>query len=397
MSMTNREKLLAGAVGVACSLFGGQFIWSSIQSGFDSKEQEVASLRTKLQNQELEITEGKVSSMRLMKALPRSISKKVEFAQTDYMDWLIETADSVGLQDPKPRPGATNTERDGFTTYKFSMDAEGTLREATQLLHAIETKPFLHRVTRFVLQPRNDPKDAGKLQISMDCEVLSLPMSKERQPTPKSDPGILAKSIQDYESSIYSRNLFEPKNNPPQLRSNKALDAVVNIPVNYSIEATDPDPNQKLKFALDGDAPEGLKLDEATGKITWTGREIGKTSFNVIAMDSGLPSRSSKQTITIEVKDPPPPPPSPTQFDVASQAKLSGLLAGKNGTEAWVFSRTEGKTLKLREGDELKLGEIRGKVVKIGASYMEVETDGKRWTVGTEETIADAFKRGQID
>jgi hypothetical protein len=231
----------------------------------------------------------------------------------------------------------------------------------------------------------------------MDCEVLSLPMSKERQPTPKSDPGILAKSIQDYESSIYSRNLFESKNNPPQLRSNKALDAVVNIPVNYSIEATDPDPNQKLKFALDGDAPEGLKLDEATGKITWTGREIGKTSFNVIAMDSGLPSRSSKQTITIEVKDPPPPPPSPTQFDVASQAKLSGLLAGKNGTEAWVFSRTEGKTLKLREGDELKLGEIRGKVVKIGASYMEVETDGKRWTVGTEESIADAFKRGQID
>ncbi|MCU0712354.1 MAG: cadherin repeat domain-containing protein [Pirellula sp.] len=397
MSMTNREKLLAGAVGVACSLFGGQFLWSTVQSGFESKEREIATLRTKLQGQELEITEGKVSTMRLMKALPRSISKKVEFAQTDYMAWLIETANSVGLQDPKPRPGASNAERDGFTTYKFSMDAEGTLREATQLLYAFESKPFLHRVTRFVLQPRNDPKEAGKLQISMDCEVLSLPMSKDRQPTPKADPAILAKSIDDYEASIYSRNLFEPRNNPPQLRPNKSIDAVVNIPVDYSIEAKDPDPNQKLKYALDGESPAGLKLDESTGKITWTGREIGKTSFNVIAMDSGLPSQSTKQTITIEVKEPPPPPPSPTQFDVASQAKLSGLLAGKSGSEAWVFSRTEGKTLKLREGDELKLGEIRGKVVKIGASYMEVETDGKRWTVGTEETIADAFKRGQVD
>lgn len=397
MSMTNREKLLAGAVGVVCSLFGGQFLWSTVQSGFDSKEREIASLRTKLQTQELEITEGKVSTMRLMKALPRSISKKVEFAQTDYMAWLIETANSVGLQDPKPRPGAANAERDGFTTYKFSMDAEGTLREATQLLYAFESKPFLHRITRFVLQPRNDPKEAGKIQISMDCEVLSLPMSKDRQPTPKTDPAILAKSITDYEAAIYSRNLFEPRNNPPQLRPSKSIDAVVNIPVDYSIEAKDPDPNQKLKFALDGEAPEGLKLDETTGKITWTGREIGKTTINVIAMDSGLPSQKTKQTITIEVKEPPPPPPSPTQFDIASQARISALLGSQDSFEAWVFSRTESKTLKLREGDELKLGEIRGKVVKIGASYMEVETDGKRWTVGTEETIADAFKRGQID
>ena len=62
-----------------------------------------------------------------------------------------------------------------------------------------------------------------------------------------------------------------------------------------------------------------------------------------------------------------------------------------------MISKTEGKTLRLREGDELKLGDVVGKIVKIGATYMEVETDGKRWTIGTEESIADAFKRGQID
>lgn len=397
MSMSSREKILAGAVGVACSLFGGQMVWSYIQSGFDAKERDVASLQSKLQAQELEILEGTLSTQRLNKALPRSISKKVEYAQADYMSWLIETADSVGLRDPKPKPMGTNVERDGFSTFKFSMVAEGTLREATQLLHEFETKPYLHRITRFDLQPKNDPKQAGNLQISMDCEVLSLPTSKDKQPAPKTDPELLAKSIQDFEKTIYNRNLFEPKNNPPQLRSTKTVDAVVNIPVNYTIEATDPDPNQKLTFALDGSVPDGLRLDEKTGKITWTGRKTGKQSFTVIAMDSGLPSKTAKQTITIDVKEPPTPPAAPIQFDVASQAKLSGLLGGSGGSEAWVFSRVEGKTLKLREGDELKLGGVQGRVVKIGVSYMELETDGRRWTVGLEEKIADAFKRGELD
>ena len=72
-------------------------------------------------------------------------------------------------------------------------------------------------------------------------------------------------------------------------------------------------------------------------------------------------------------------------------------MFGREGPEGMVVSRTEGKTLRLREGDELKLGDIVGKIVKIGATYMEVETDGKRWTIGTEESVADAFKRGQVD
>jgi hypothetical protein len=101
--------------------------------------------------------------------------------------------------------------------------------------------------------------------------------------------------------------------------------------------------------------------------------------------------------VTVKVKEPPPPEKPIPKFDIASQAKLTGLVSGREGPEGWVISKTEGKTLRLREGDELKLGDVVGKIVNIGATYMEVETDGKRWTIGTEESIADAFKRGQID
>jgi len=51
----------------------------------------------------------------------------------------------------------------------------------------------------------------------------------------------------------------------------------------------------------------------------------------------------------------------------------------------------------LREGENLKLGDIQGKVISIGANFIELETEGKRWTVGLDEPLADAYKRGLED
>jgi preprotein translocase subunit YajC len=51
----------------------------------------------------------------------------------------------------------------------------------------------------------------------------------------------------------------------------------------------------------------------------------------------------------------------------------------------------------LQKGDTLKLGGIEGLVTDLGTNYIEFETEGRRWLVGTDESIADAFKRGQVD
>ncbi|MFN9914766.1 MAG: hypothetical protein ACK53L_19410, partial [Pirellulaceae bacterium] len=106
------------------------------------------------------------------------------------------------------------------------------------------------------------------------------------------------------------------------------------------------------------------------------------------------------QKLTVEVIDPPPPvdpPKPPPQFDIASQAKLSGLVTGKDGPEAWVRSMLEGKTLYLKIGSKLTLGSVEGTVVSVGANYMELETEGKRWTVGLDENLADAYRRMNVD
>ncbi|MCE3017662.1 MAG: cadherin repeat domain-containing protein [Pirellula sp.] len=395
--MTQREKLLGAAVAGVVLLFAGQMVWSNIQAGFAAKEGTIEALKKKKSDQDLASRQGIVSTQRLAKVQPRSASKKEEFARATYQRWLIELADQVELEDYSELSLGGTADKDGFRTFKFQLRGNGNLQHVTRLLHAYYTKPFLHRISRLDVRPASNQKDTGRLLITLESEVMSLPTSKDLQPVLKSDDSLLVKSLEDYEQSILSRNLLASENQPPRMAPSKTVEATKGLRVEYTVEAKDTNPNQSVNFAIEGEAPKGLTVDGKSGKVNWTGNEIGDYTFTIVATDSGIPVKYSKQLVTVKVKEPPPPEKPLPKFDVASQAKLTGLVSGRDGPEGWVISKTEGKTLHLREGDELKLGDIVGKVVKIGATYMEVETNGKRWTIGTEESVADAFKRGQID
>ena len=60
-------------------------------------------------------------------------------------------------------------------------------------------------------------------------------------------------------------------------------------------------------------------------------------------------------------------------------------------------SYTDGKTARVRVGDDFDLAGIQGKVTAIGANYIELETEGRRWTMGLDESLADAYRRSQVD
>lgn len=397
MSMSQRERVLALGVGVVASLFAGQVIWSSIEGGFQEKRNQIAALKKQKEDQGLQLLQGSESSKKINKILPRSASTKEEIARATYQSWLIYLAKQINLNEPLPRAMGDTVDKGGFHTYRFQLTGTGNLSHVTNLLKEFEAKPFLHRITRFEIRPSTNPNDGDKIAISMDCELLSLPMAKEIQSIPKSSYDLLAKSSADYEGSILNRNLFGPINQPPQLSPKRTVEATKGVRVDCTIDAKDPDLTHYLTYEIIGDAPADLKLDPETGKVDWTGRELGSVSFLVRATDSGIPAKSAEQLVTIQVKDLPPPAKAPPSFDVASQARISGLVANKDRAEGWIYSKTEGKTIKLRKGDELKLGSVVGKVIEVGVNYMELESEGRRWTLGIEETVADAYQRGQVD
>ncbi len=398
MAMNQREKLLAVGVGVVGALFLGRSVVSSIQDGFDKKAQMLQTLKTKKDDQELQMTAGKVASLKLNKVVSKSLPRTEEIATADYQKWLITLGDDANLTAPTVNSMGDSTEKDGaYRTYKFKLAGSGTIENATQLLYGFYAKDYLHRIYRFEMSPLRNASEPDQLNITLDCEVLALGIAKEKQEPPKGTSNRLTKSLDQYKETILARNLFAPANQPPRLEPRKSVEAKVGLPLEHTVEAKEPDANQRINYELLGEIPKGLLIDKKTGKITFRSNEIGEYKVDIQATDSGIPRKSSTQSLTIKVTPLPPPPPSPIQFDVASQALVTALIVGRNGPEAWILSKTESKTYKLLKGDQLKLGGVTGLVKEVGANYVELETDGKRWLIGLDETLADAYSRSKTD
>jgi len=397
MNLNQREKILAAAVGLVIVLFVGNYFWKSIRKGFDIKQETLASLQKEKEDKSLQIVAGTVAKSKLNRVLARSLPSNEERAQAEYMAWLIGIADEVGLVDPQPRVLGSSNEGDLYQTLRFQLSGTGTIENATKLLYEFQSKNYLHRVLRFDLRPITTGKIPNRMNIQLDCEALALKTAKPNQPAPGNDSPRVTKPLDEYQASISGRNIFAPPNQPPQLAASKRVDATIGIRMDVGIEAQDVDPGQTVTYAIEGEAPKGMQIDPSTGKLSWTSTELGDFKVAVRASDSGIPSKSSVQMVSIRVAEPPPPAKEPLKFDVASQAYITGLIADTRGPVAWVRSKTEGKTLQLRKGDELKLGTLTGKVLDVRPDFLELETEGKRWTVGLDESIADAFKKSMQD
>jgi len=238
------------------------------------------------------------------------------------------------------------------------------------------------------------------LDINLVSEVLAIDAASETQQEPTKTSHRIAKSIQQYDETIVGRNLFSPANHQPKLSATADAPAIKGEPINYKPSVSDSDPGQSVRFEIIGDYPEEMRIDGATGALAWTPQATGSTDIMIRATDNGLPSTWAEQRVTIAVSDPPPPvaPPKPEpKMDVAAQSFVSALLAGREGPEAWVRSRMDGKTIYLKKGDQLSLGSVQGTVISVGANYIELETEGVRWTVGLDESLADAYQRMKTD
>jgi len=90
------------------------------------------------------------------------------------------------------------------------------------------------------------------------------------------------------------------------------------------------------------------------------------------------------------VYQPPPPPrpprppeplrqaPSPPPaLDPSRFAYVNAIVEVNGKREVWLYSRTEGKTLRLNENDPFAVGAVKGRVVRIGVRDVEVEVNGE--------------------
>lgn len=394
--MNSREKLLALGFGGIVSVLGVQYGITAVREGFDAKQRRIESLQNEIELQIDTVDQGMIASENFGAVVGNSLPSDLKSAQLVYKEWLGDLVARHRLEASAVRFDARLRTNDVYSLLQFSLNCNANIEQLTKLLGDFYRKNYLHRVKKLTLTRLSG--EPYLMKVSCELEVLALSSAAPDQLPPDIDSQRLAMPVDEYVQSIVSRNVLAPANQSPEFEGSSRLAAFNGKSMKEKLVAKNPEEYQELAFTLVGEAPDGLEISSA-GEVSWNAKENGEFEFTARVTDDGLPSRSSEKTFRVVVSDPPKPPEPVVEesFDVAQQAFVTAFLNGKRGPEVWVNSRLEDKTLHLNAGDNFKVGEIAGKVISVGSTYVEIETEEKRWLIGMDESVADAYRRTLID
>ncbi len=397
MAMTQRERFLAMGVGTVIGLFGLQYGINSIRDDLQLKQERVEAARLERDDINRIETSGVIADRKLDQLKIKSLPSKQETLISEYKSWLTKTALDAGLTDIKiTTPERPSGKTHAYAAYKFTLTGGCRVDQWLDLLGAFYNTDYLHSIQNLKVSL---PKDSNRVSISLDAQTLALSNASPSQARSEQPSGRLAKSLDEYKKTILDRNAFSPPNQAPSF-AKTSFDVTRGTPWDQILETKDFE-NHEVSFEfVSAELPEGLKLKGKT--LSWKPAENGKYEVVVKARDNGWPSMITEQKLTLNVIDPPPPeapPVEPAKFDAATQSFVSAIVSGRSGPEAWIRSKTEGKTLKLSEGADFEIGSIKAKIVGINLieDFVELESEGKHWTIGMDSSLADAFAKSQID
>lgn len=398
MAMTKRERLLAIGVGVAVGLFGLQTAVSSVSNRWQAKQDLVDSARADWEAMQRIETAGTIAERQLQQLNAKSLPSKQETAVAEYSAWLHKIALDTGVTDivvtPPDRP---ERESLAYKEYKFILSGQCRIDQWLDLMATYYDADFLHKMQTMKLTLTSVP---NVIRIVVDSHALALNSAAPNQPASGLSSGRLSRTVDEYKQVILNRNQFSPPNQAPTFAGPRSFEIPRGTPWEQILKTEDAE-NHEVTLSLDGDSlPDGLRLAGKT--LKWTPTENGEFQLTLRTTDDGWPSATHEEKLTLKVVDPLPaeePAAEPAKFDAATQAFVSGLVSGRAGSEVWIHSRTEGKTHELSVGSTFEIGSIKGKVISINLNedFVELESDGKLWTVGMDTSLADAFAKSKID
>jgi hypothetical protein len=388
--LTKREKILASIVVATLLIVGFIVTVGRVTTSFDNLNDELVQLGGTIGKQTTAIKRGTAADKQITTLRERSLPDDPTRARSLYLNWLRKRAVNVKLDGLKINTLAAGQEGDVYFRHGFGLDARGSLQQLIQFLYDFYSVDQLHRITRLTAKPINNTKE---LDIKISIEAIAIPGAPDREALPEPGPSdrLVRKDVQEYVQTIMNRSLFSPTNRPPNVdflatqRANPDKEILITIP------AKDPE-SDELSYELDGDTPEGLRLDRRRGEITWTPSEDNLREEEYVVSyrvtDNGWPPKSSTGTLKIAVVEAEVD--TDEEFDPATLATISGITRTSLGPVVWINVKTEGKVLRLRVGDEVSIGTIKGKVSKVVVEDKLAEfelSDGKVIAVSLGRTL----------
>jgi hypothetical protein len=394
--MKKREKLLAAAAGVLVLLVASYYAVSRVRSSFTQRGREIGKLQKQITQKKSMMRVGDEADKQIAAHGKRSLPVEPARAGSAYRAWLLDLMARAGFPDEQKKVTALPGRPHGdiYTQFSFLISARANLAQLTRFLFEFYSTDHLHRIKTAVMQPIADSND---IDLTLQIEALSLdgrvrPNSDSNDELAKTPANRLKWKLDDYLNAICGRNCFSPPNKPPSLTIDSKSTYYDDETISFTAKARDPD-KDVVKYSLGEKAPPGAVMDAQSGRFTFQPSAPGKYEFAVLATDDGLPAGVANHMVQFEVVKRPPPVdtrPQPPAFDPLKYAFLTGITEIAGRPEAWIYVRTEGRLLKLHEGDPLQVGAAKGVVARIAAKHVEFDAEGRRMVVALGQNLQQA-------
>lgn len=394
--MTQRERFLAILVGGGVLLVVFQWCFSSYRGAVKQRQTKLSTVNNQIKTRTEMQLMGELAAAKMDEYALRSLPSDLNQARSLYTAWLLSVLNSNNAKDIKVMPSTPMPIRankpDGFdrlaTRLPFNVTANSDIEDFLAILHDIQSKGFLHRIKKVDFKPS---RRGEGMEFSLDIHALALATAPEEPREKDHGAWRVEPDLEAYTKVILNRNLFEPPNNKPAFSGSRDLEGVIGRDESFTLAFKDSE-DHGLSYEL-VDAPSNAQIDSRTGTLRIRSDETAELEVTVRATDDGYPKQSTEQTLVIKFVEPPPPEepaPEPLKFDDAKQSYLTGLVQGANDWTAWINVRTQGKTLKLRVGDEFQIGSVRGTIASINADKVEIKLEDKLVTLTSKVALKDA-------
>ena len=385
--MNRREQILAALVGVLVVGAVLNFALKRIAGQFSDRMDRIAQLESDNESKETIIQRGKVADRVLKAYKERSLPSDPYLANSRYREWLLKWVESAkisaaNVSHVKRSPVAKSHDR-----HKFTVNCDATFAQVVDLLFRFYSADHLHRIETL----KAIPAEEGKLlRLTFTVEAISMAGVERKTLSDLPAHRLAFDKVEDYQRVIVGRNFYGPANKAPTFTSSESQEGYVQRPVSVTLKAEDPDKN-RVRFRLDKSDIDGLRLDESSGKIEWTPDRTGEFSIVVSAVDDGVPAKETSQTVRLAISEPPPQEERKVRrsFDEAKYTFVTGIVEINGRRQVWLTVRSEGKWLRLFEGETFQVGSFEGKIVKIYPRHVEIESQDAVLSVRYGQSISD--------
>jgi hypothetical protein len=210
--MTQREKVLAGTVGLMAVLWFGSSALTRYRDAVDEN-------RGTLRDAELEVSQARTAKLRAQRAVTKlkrwqkqSLPTNPDIANSLYQDWLQKQLTEAGLKvaDIKSTLGL-RAPNDRFQEFNFKVEASGQMNQFVDFLSRFYRAGHLQRISRTSLSPA---KEGGGLSISLTVDALSMRDAPRADSLADVPSSIELPDLKDLQETIVKRDLFSPYKDP---------------------------------------------------------------------------------------------------------------------------------------------------------------------------------------